>query len=207
VSVDAALGAARRASAQWGAAQRDGTLCAMEEPALEPRLAALLRPIRLVVLDVDGTLTDGGIFVSAAGETLRFDVRDGLAIVELLRTGVALAWISGRGSPAMEDRARVLGVRELHLHVKDKAAVLRDVLVRLGVAPHETLAMGDDWPDLALRDVAGVFIAPADACAQVRERADLVTRAAGGRGAVREALELVLCAQDKWRGVLAMHRG
>jgi 3-deoxy-D-manno-octulosonate 8-phosphate phosphatase (KDO 8-P phosphatase) len=179
----------------------------MEERALEPRLVALLRPIRLVVLDVDGTLTDGGIFVSAAGEMLRFDVRDGLGIVELLRTGVGMAWISGRGSPAVEERARVLGVDELHLRVKDKAAVLREVLARLGVAPHETLAMGDDWPDLALRAVAGAFIAPADACESVRERADHVTRARGGHGAVREALELLLRAQGKWDGVVDAHRG
>lgn len=179
----------------------------MEESASEPRLAALLRPIRLLVLDVDGTLTDGGIFVSPAGEMLRFDVRDGLAIVELLRTGVGMAWISGRGSPAVEERARVLGVREVHLRVKDKAAVLRDVLSRLKVAPNETLAMGDDWPDLALRSVAGCFIAPADACAQVRERADHVTSARGGHGAVREAIELLLRAQDKWHGVLDAHRG
>ncbi len=170
-------------------------------------MAALLRPIRLVVLDVDGTLTDGGIFVSAAGETLRFDVRDGLGIVELLRTGVQMAWISGRGSAAVEERARALGVSEVHLRVKDKAAVLRDVLARSGVAPDETLAMGDDWPDLALRAVAGVFVAPADACESVRERADHVTRARGGHGAVREAIELLLRAQDKWHGVVDAHRG
>ncbi len=179
----------------------------MEEPALEPRLAALLRPIRLVALDVDGTLTDGGIFVSAAGELLRFDVRDGLGVVELLRSGIAMAWITGRSSPAVAERARVLGVRELHLGVKDKASVLRELTTRLGVAPQETLAMGDDWPDLGMRAVAGCFIAPADASAQVRARADHVTHAPGGHGAVREAIELVLRAQDKWHGVLEAHRG
>lgn len=179
----------------------------MEEPALEPRLAAVLRPIRLVALDVDGTLTDGGIFVSATGEHLRFDVRDGLGIVELLRAGVAMAWITGRSSPAAAERARVLGVRELHLGVKDKASVLREVCARLGVSAHETLAMGDDWPDLGLRAAAGCFIAPADAAPQVREHADHVTQARGGHGAVREAIELVLRAQDKWHGVLDAHRG
>jgi len=179
----------------------------MEERALQPRLAALLRPVRLVVLDVDGTLTDGGITVSGAGETLRFDVRDGLLVVAALRAGLQVAWITGRGSPAVEERARNLGVRELHMHVKDKAAALRQLLDKLSIAATETLAMGDDLPDLALRSVAGCFVAPADACAQVRAAADHVTQARGGHGAVREALELLLRAQDRWDAVVAAHGG
>lgn len=191
----------------WGLASRFANLCTMQERGLDPRLATALAPVRLIALDVDGTLTDGGIFVSPAGEQLRFDVRDGLGIVEALGSGLSMAWISGRGSPAMEERARILGVREVHLRVKDKASVLRDVLARHGVAPHETLAMGDDWPDLALRAVAGVFFAPADAHALVRERADYVTQARGGHGAVREALEMLLRAQGKLDARIGAHRG
>lgn len=179
----------------------------MEERALQPRLAALLRPIRLVVFDVDGTLTDGGIFVSGAAETLRFDVRDGLLMVEAIRAGLHVAWITGRGSPAVEERARNLGVSDLHLRVKDKAIVLRQVLERLSLTPDQTLAMGDDLPDLALRSVAGCFIAPADACAEVLAVADHVTTARGGRGAVREALELLFRAQDRWDALVAAHGG
>lgn len=179
----------------------------MEERSLEPRLAALLRPIRLVALDVDGTLTDGGIFVSGEGELLRFDVRDGLAIVHLAQVGVKVAWISGRGSPAVEERARRLRVDEVHLHVADKARVLRELLERLAIAPAEVLAMGDDLPDLALRAVAACFIAPSDARPQVRAAADHVTAARGGRGAVREAVELLLHAQGRWSDFVAAHRG
>ena len=167
----------------------------------DPRLAG----VRLIALDVDGVLTDGSINYDAdgcPGELQRFNVRDGAAFAWLRDAGVQVAWITGRGCPATHTRARELGVDELHIEVRDKAAVLADVQQRLDISPEETVAMGDDLPDLALAAGSGFFAAPSDACHEVRERADLITHAAGGRGAVRELAEAVLRARGEWDAVL-----
>jgi len=168
------------------------------EPAVELPLEAALAAIRLVVLDVDGTLTDGGVRYLGDEELVTFHVHDGAGLVWLREAGLTLAWISGRGSPAVEHRARELGVRELFLRVGDKASVLRALQQRLDIRPAETLAMGDDLPDLALAPLA-FLVAPANARPEVRERARLVTRAAGGAGAVRELAERLLDARGAWQ--------
>ena len=150
-------------------------------------------------------LTDGRIAYGAHGpadERPGFDVQDGIALRWLAEGGVAVAWISGRGSTAVRHRARELGVREVHLFVASKRAALRGIRERLAVDPRETVAMGDDLPDLGMAEEAGFFAAPADARAEVRQRADLVTGAAGGRGAVRELAERILKAQGKWQAIL-----
>jgi 3-deoxy-D-manno-octulosonate 8-phosphate phosphatase (KDO 8-P phosphatase) len=160
--------------------------------------AEALARVRLVALDVDGVLTDGRIVYVGDAEAQMFDVHDGQGLAWLRRVGVELAWITGRGSAATEKRARDLGVTELHLHTRDKHAVLSDVQARLGIARDETLAMGDDVPDLGLARGAGLFVAPANARAEVRERADVVCQAGGGRGAVRETCEALLRARGAW---------
>lgn len=162
-----------------------------DERALERALAEA----RLVALDVDGTLTDGRVCYVGEEELVAFHAHDGLGLVRLREAGVHVAWISGRGSRAVERRARELGVRELHLGVGDKARVLAELQRRLDVAPRHTVAMGDDLPDLALAAHAALFVAPASARPEVRERAGLVTRAAGGAGAVRELAERILGAR------------
>ncbi len=166
-------------------------------------LARALAAARLVVLDVDGTLTDGRVAYLGDEELCTFDVHDGQGLVWLREAGLELAWISGRGSRAVERRAAELGVRELFLRVGDKARVLGELQRRLDIAPAHTLAMGDDLADLALAGGAGLFVAPANARAEVRARAGLVTRAAGGAGAVRELAELVLDARGLWDARLA----
>jgi 3-deoxy-D-manno-octulosonate 8-phosphate phosphatase (KDO 8-P phosphatase) len=164
-----------------------------------------LARIRLLALDVDGTLTDGRIVRGPAGpddEYPAFDVQDGIAMRWLREGGVVVAWISGRGSPAVVSRARELEIRELHLSVPAKRDVLRAIQEKLGVAVDETAAMGDDLPDLGLRAACGFFAAPANARPEIKERADLVTKCAGGRGAVREFCEAILRAKGRWQSIL-----
>jgi 3-deoxy-D-manno-octulosonate 8-phosphate phosphatase (KDO 8-P phosphatase) len=168
------------------------------------RTARLAR-IRLLALDVDGTLTDGRIVRGPAGpadEYPAFDVQDGIAMKWLSDAGVAVAWISGRGSPAVVSRARELGIRELHLSVPSKREVLLAIQDKLGVDVDETAAMGDDLPDLGLHAGSGFFAAPANARLEIRARADLVTRSRGGRGAVRELCEAILRAKGRWQSIL-----
>jgi 3-deoxy-D-manno-octulosonate 8-phosphate phosphatase (KDO 8-P phosphatase) len=175
--------------------------------ALEPRLVELLRPVRLVALDVDGTLTDGTVLAAADEDLVRFSILDGFAIKELQRAGIAVAWISGRGPGAVERRARELGVAEVCLRTLDKAPALAAIQERLGLGPRETAAMGDDLPDLSMRSRAALFAAPANARAEVASRADLVTASRGGEGAVRELAELILRAQGRWTAIVGGYGG
>jgi 3-deoxy-D-manno-octulosonate 8-phosphate phosphatase (KDO 8-P phosphatase) len=170
-------------------------------PSSEPAARALERELaraRLLVLDVDGTLTDGRVAYLGDEELAVFHVHDGQALVWLRAAGLEVAWISGRGSRAVERRAAELGVREVHLRVSDKGRALEELQRRLDVPPADTLAMGDDLPDLALAARAALFAAPANARAEVRARADIVTRDPGGAGAVRELAEHILAARGQW---------
>lgn len=172
---------------------------------LDARRTRILAGVRLLALDVDGTLTDGRVVYAEGDDEVRevqaFHVHDGQGLTWLARAGVAVVWISGRGSEATRRRASELGVAELHLGVADKGAVLADVQARLGLTPEHTAAMGDDLGDLALKQRAAFFAAPADARAEVRAVADLITAAGGGRGAVRELVEAILCARGRWPGI------
>jgi 3-deoxy-D-manno-octulosonate 8-phosphate phosphatase (KDO 8-P phosphatase) len=168
------------------------------EPAAGARDKALAEA-RLLVLDVDGTLTDGRVVYVGDEELAVFHVHDGQGLVWLREAGIELAWISGRGSRAVERRARELGVRELHLGVQDKERALADVQQRLDIPPADTVAMGDDLLDLALAERAALFVAPANARPEVKARAQLVTAAGGGAGAVREVCERLLAARGaRW---------
>lgn len=155
--------------------------------------------IRLLVLDVDGVLTDGGIYIGPAGEELkRFHVQDGLAMVAAQRAGLGLAVISGRASPSVARRMAELGVTEVHQGVTDKAATLAAVMARLGVATDEVAVMGDDLTDLPLMRRVGLSLAPRDAAPETRRAADWVAPRGGGQGAVRDAIELLLKARKAW---------
>jgi len=164
---------------------------------LVPRLAEA----RLLALDVDGVLTDGGVLWVEDRQAQRFDVKDGAGLVWLAREGVQVVWITGRGCEATRARARELGA-VLHEGVQDKAAVLARVRRDAGVPTEATVAMGDDLADLALARGAAVFIAPADAAPEVRVRADWVARARGGHGAVREVCAAMLAARGRWRAIV-----
>jgi 3-deoxy-D-manno-octulosonate 8-phosphate phosphatase (KDO 8-P phosphatase) len=170
-------------------------------------LEALFASARLLALDVDGVLTDGRIMYADATEMQCFHVHDGQALVWLRRAGVEVAWISGRGSGATLKRAQELGVRHLQLQVKNKAQALSQVQERLGIAPSATIAMGDDFPDLCMSACAALFVAPANARAEVRARAGLVLACAGGEGAVRELAELLLKARGRFQELLEVAPG
>lgn len=146
--------------------------------------------IKLLVLDVDGTLTDGGVFIGGNGnEFKRFDVRDGLGITRLHRTGVKTMVLSGRHSEATSRRAMELGVHMVYQDVKNKLEVLEKVAAEQGLAAPEIAYMGDDVNDTDCIRWAGKGIAPSDAAVSAKEAADLVTSACGGYGAVREAID------------------
>jgi 3-deoxy-D-manno-octulosonate 8-phosphate phosphatase (KDO 8-P phosphatase) len=175
----------------------------------EPEAARLAR-VKLLALDVDGVLTDGRIALGPAGpgdERPSFDVQDGIALRWILEAGIVVAWISGRGSPAVSFRARELGVAEVHLRAVSKRETLSEIQERLRILPEETAAMGDDLPDLGLRARSGFFAAPADARAEIRERADLVTDSSGGRGAVRDLCERILRARGRWQAIVDAAQG
>jgi 3-deoxy-D-manno-octulosonate 8-phosphate phosphatase (KDO 8-P phosphatase) len=169
-------------------------------------LRTKLARARLVCLDVDGVMTDGRIVYGPRGreqELQFFHVQDGIAIEWLLQHGLAVVWISGRGSRTTEVRAKELGVSELHTRVKDKRLCLEDVQRRRSIAVDETIVMGDDLPDLALHSLCALFTAPRNAVAEVRAKAALVTRAAGGAGAVRELAQRILAARGDWDALVA----
>ena len=168
-------------------------------------LRAILARARLLALDVDGTLTDARVLYVGDAEAQAFCIRDGQGMVWLREAGVELAWISGRGCEATRQRARDVGVTELHLRVGPKAEVLRGVQERLGIAPDETLAMGDDLPDLGLAARAALLACPADAVAGVRERAGFVCASRAGDGAVRELAEAVLDAKGLTASIAARY--
>ena len=172
-------------------------------PLLELRwwfLQRQLRQIKLLVLDVDGVLTDGGLWFDAEGRLLkRFDVRDGLGIRLLLQNGMQLAFLSGGQAGATEVRARQLGIQHCLVGIKDKPAALSALQKQLKVSAMETAFLGDDLNDLAVRPVVRLLLAPADACRPMRISADAVLQRRGGDGAVRELAERLLQVQGRWQ--------
>ena len=174
----------------------------LADPELQARLAA----VRLLILDVDGVMTDGGIVLGDGGESKRFDVRDGSGIKYLQRNGIEVALVSGRGSRAVQSRAEELGIEEVHQRALRKWPVVEEMLERKGVALGEVAYLGDDLVDLPVMVRVGLSVAVADACAEVLDEADAVTRQAGGHGAVRELAEAVLRARGKWGDIVAGYR-
>lgn len=154
--------------------------------------------IRLVVLDVDGVLTDGRLYFGARGETLKvFHARDGHGIVQLLRAGLEVAVISGRRSAMVRVRCRELGVRYVYQGVRDKLPVLQRLLERLRLEPAACACVADDLPDLPLMRSLGLSFAVSDAHREVRRAADIVTRLPGGLGAVREVCDHLLALRAR----------
>jgi 3-deoxy-D-manno-octulosonate 8-phosphate phosphatase (KDO 8-P phosphatase) len=177
-------------------------------PGMSPvRKAA--QSVRLVLMDVDGVMTDGSIlFVDAKSEGRIFDAKDGVGIWLLRRAGIVTGVISGRTSPAVKRRVKELGIEEIHLKVTNKLEVYEEILTRKGLSDDSVCFIGDDVVDLGVLERAGLSVAPSDAHPVVRRSVRFVTRAEGGRGAVREVADLILAAQGKDVEVLrSMHRG
>jgi 3-deoxy-D-manno-octulosonate 8-phosphate phosphatase (KDO 8-P phosphatase) len=159
-------------------------------------LTARAAAIRLLVLDVDGVLTDGRLYFTAHGEEMKcFHVRDGAGIVQLLRAGVQIAIISGRDSPAVTRRMSELGVTYVRQGISDKLTVLTELLRVLNLEPNAIACMGDDSADVPIMQVARLAITVPDAHASAKACAHIVTQTPGGLGAVREACDLILAAR------------
>jgi 3-deoxy-D-manno-octulosonate 8-phosphate phosphatase (KDO 8-P phosphatase) len=167
---------------------------------LKARRATPLAKIELLVLDVDGVLTDGRLYFSGSGEALKtFHVRDGHGIKLLMRSGVAVAALSGRRSPAVTARMRELKVRNVVQGCADKVAALSDLSRRLGIDPLACACLVDDTPDLPLMTAVGFAAAVADAHPLVLSAAHWISEARGGRGAVRELCDAMLRARSPSR--------
>ncbi len=160
--------------------------------------------VRLLVLDVDGVLTDGTLYFSADGEELKaFNIQDGLGVKLLRGGGVEVAIITGRRSAALERRAENLGVTRLMQGIEDKLAAFSELADGLGLTAERIGCVGDDLPDLPLLRRCALSVAVPEAPQRVRDAAHYVTRAGGGRGAVREVCELILEAQGSLEAQLA----
>jgi 3-deoxy-D-manno-octulosonate 8-phosphate phosphatase (KDO 8-P phosphatase) len=164
------------------------------------------RKIKLLLLDVDGVLTDGGIYIDDRGiETKRFDVRDGQGITLLRRAGIEVGFITGRSSNLVRARARELGVRILYQGVQNKAEAYRRIKQKSRLEDESVAYVGDDIADAPILRRAGLAIVVRDAWHDIRPYADYVAHAEGGRGAVREVCELLLKAQDLWEELTKPH--
>jgi 3-deoxy-D-manno-octulosonate 8-phosphate phosphatase (KDO 8-P phosphatase) len=171
----------------------------------EATLAAA-RGIRACIFDVDGVLTDGSLFISEAGETLKaFHALDGHGLKLLKQGDITPIVITGRDSPAVRRRLADLGLLHAVFGALDKLAAATPLLDELGLNWHEVAAMGDDWPDLPLMLRAGWACAPINAHAEVRGVAHHVTATRGGQGAARECCDLLLQASGRYEGLLRGH--
>jgi 3-deoxy-D-manno-octulosonate 8-phosphate phosphatase (KDO 8-P phosphatase) len=165
------------------------------------------KKIKLLVLDVDGVLSDGRIIYDSEGRELKaFCARDGAGIKYLQRSGIKVAILSGRDSETVRVRAEELEVSQVIQGVKKKLGAFEEILTTNGLNPEALAYMGDDLMDLPILRRAGLAAAPADAVPEVKRVSDVITRARGGQGAVRELAELILKAQGKWKAATARYR-
>jgi 3-deoxy-D-manno-octulosonate 8-phosphate phosphatase (KDO 8-P phosphatase) len=173
---------------------------------MDDALLAKAGRIRLLLFDVDGVLTDGTVVMHADGsESKGFNIRDGAAIVFAQRAGLGVGLLSARSSGATAHRAAQLAVRIVEQGVKSKLKSYEQIARDARLADDEIAYMGDDLLDLPVLARVGLSAAPADAATEVRERVDWVSAQAGGRGAVRELIELILRAQHRWDDVLRQY--
>lgn len=184
----------------------------MTTPALPPaqhvppELLLRAQDVRVVFLDVDGVLTDGGLYFTEAGETLkRFHSLDGHGIKLLQQVGITVAVVTGRDSAPLRLRLNALGVQHARFGTEDKRPAAEDILTTLGLTWAQAAAMGDDWPDLPLLRRCAFAAAPANAHAEVRALAHFTSSARGGEGAVRDLCDLLLMAQGRYAALLNGH--
>jgi YrbI family 3-deoxy-D-manno-octulosonate 8-phosphate phosphatase len=161
-------------------------------------IARKARRIKMLLLDVDGVMTDGGLYYSARGvEMKRFHAQDGYGVVRAHDHGLKIGIISGRSTPIVDARARDLKVEELHQGSNDKVTVMQAIRARHKLKPEEIAFIGDELFDVPLLQSVGLSLAPKNARPEVKRRVDYVTQARGGEGAVREAVDLILQHQKK----------
>ena len=178
----------------------------MTKPALSFPAELLLQAqgIRVAFFDVDGVLTDGGLYFTESGETIkRFNTLDGQGIKLLQRAGITPVVISGRDSAPLRTRLAALGINHLHLGTEDKRPAAENSLATLGLTWQHAAVTGDDWPDLALMQHSAFVCAPPHAHAEIKARAHLITAAAAGSGAAREFCDVLLLASGHYTRFLA----
>ncbi|QOR39403.1 HAD hydrolase family protein [Billgrantia diversa] len=169
---------------------------ALATPTIDPRLVDHLRQVRLLALDVDGVLTDGRLYFQADGVEIKaFHTQDGLGLKLLRRAGLQVAFLTGRESPMVSHRAAALGIDHVFQSCEDKLATLRELCTRKGIELEQVAYCGDDLPDLAAIQRAGIGITVPDTPPYLRALADYVTERRGGHGAVREICDMLLEAQ------------
>ncbi len=185
----------------WG-----GPAAKLATPALNfaPELLLKAQGVRVAFFDVDGVLTDGGLYFTEAGETIkRFHTLDGHGLKLLQRAGITPAIITGRDSKALRVRLAALGIVHAHYGTEDKRPAAEQILQALKLDWGQAAAMGDDWPDLAMMRRCALACAPCNAHVEVKAVSHHVTTARGGDGAVREFCDLLLVASGKYAGLLA----
>ena len=159
--------------------------------------------IKLVLLDVDGTLTDGGIYRGNNGEELkRFNVKDGYAIVNAQKLGIEFGIITGRRSELVEIRSNELKIKYLYQGISEKTVILKEIMQKTGLKKEEIAYMGDDLNDILIMKQSGLTGTPKDATDEVIQIADFVSEKNGGSGAVREFVEYILKKDGKWETFL-----
>lgn len=164
------------------------------------------RRIKLLLMDCDGVLTDGRIWILEGGDDQKaFSTKDGLGLDLFHRAGLKSGIISGRHSSAVERRAKALGIAFIELGHSDKVAAFEATLAKSGCDANETAFIGDDLNDIPLMLRSELAMAVADASLETRQHAHYITETVGGRGAVREVIELILKAQGRWDGVIASY--
>lgn len=164
------------------------------------------RHLQALVLDVDGILSDGFVTLTNSGDELKsFDIRDGLGMKLVQQAGMKVIIITGRKSNIVEKRMTDLGVDLIFQGREDKGVALREACAQLNILPEDCLYMGDDWPDLSAFAIAGMCITVPNGHEEVRRRANLVTQAMGGRGAVREVCDMLLCSKGVYQELLAKY--
>jgi 3-deoxy-D-manno-octulosonate 8-phosphate phosphatase (KDO 8-P phosphatase) len=166
-----------------------------------------LRRVRLLLCDVDGVLTDGTVWMGNGVETKRFNIRDGLGMKILQQQGIKVGWVSRRPSSATQQRAEDLKVDFLIQSDSDKVAAVEAILRQTGLNWQEVCFVGDDVVDVGVLERAGVAAVVADGVPEAKAAADYVTKARGGHGAVREMVELILKANNKWPQAVSEYAG
>lgn len=169
----------------------------------EKELLKVAKNIKLIILDVDGVLTDGGIILDNKGNEFKsFHVRDGHGVKMLIRAGIIVAMITGRYSKVVERRARELGITEVYQRCFDKRVAYRHLIKKYSVVSQEVAYIGDDIVDLPLLKGSGFSVAVADATEEAKNAAMMITKNKGGRGAVREVCDFLLKAKGLWKGIM-----
>ena len=156
--------------------------------------------VKMLLLDVDGVLTDGRIIYDSRGRDSKFfDVHDGLGVYLMKKAGIHVILITAKNSRAIRPRARDMQVEAVFADISPKSVVLEALVKKYGIAKEEICFIGDDLVDLCMLRRAGFPVAVSNACAEIKEAAVYITSKKGGRGAVREVIEIILKAQDKWQ--------